>query len=223
VLMIYRVGVEDIEPNHWLGWVLDLPGCFSAAASEAEAIARVPAAIAAYYAWLARQDSTLPLTTGPGEVRVVESFRAFSDPNDPTYLVNAFFEEDRRPLSYWDVTVALRLLDWTRQELQQVLRPATPEQLAGPIGKLVKHIANAENWYFSRLALGLDPSHLPPDPVERLAAVRANARSQLIYLIGDEQIASLNSEQWSARKILRRTLWHERDHTRQLRQLLVQR
>ena len=221
--MIYRIGVEDIEPDHWLGWVLDLPGCFSAAASEAEAISRVPATIAAYYGWLARYDTTLPIAAGPVEVKVVETFHAFPDSNDPNYLVNAFFEDDRRPLSYWDVTVALRLLDWTRQELQQVLRPATTEQLAGPIGMLVKHIANAENWYLSRLELGLDPSQLPPDPLERFAAVRANARSQLIPLIGDERITTLNSEQWSARKILRRTLWHERDHTRQLRQLLAQR
>jgi predicted RNase H-like HicB family nuclease len=222
-MMIYRVSVEDIEPDHWLGWVLDLPGCFSAAASEAEAVSRIPATIAAYYGWLARHDTTLPIAAGPVEVKVVETFHAFPDPDDPTYLVNAFFEDDRRPLSYWDVTVALRLLDWMRQELQQVLRPATSEQLAGPIGKLVKHIANAENWYFSRLDLGLDPSQLPPDPVERLDAVRANARSHLIHLIGDERLTLHSSEQWSARKILRRTLWHERDHTRQLRQLLAQR
>ena len=200
-----------------------MPGCFSAAASEAEAISRVPATIAAYYGWLARYDTTLPIAGGPVEVRVVETFHALPDPNDPNYLVNAFFEDDRQPLNYWDVAVALRLLDWTRQELQQVLRPATSEQLAGSIGKLVKHIANAENWYFSRLEQGLDSSQLSPDPLERLAAVRANAQSQLIHLIGDERITTLNREQWSARKILRRTLWHERDHTRQLRQLLAQR
>jgi hypothetical protein len=193
------------------------------ASSEAEAISRVPATIAAYYAWLARHDTTLPVVSGPVEVRLVETFYAFPDTGDPDYLVNAFFEDDRRPLTYWEIAVALRLLEWTRQDLQQLLRSATPEQLAGPAGGLLAHIANAENWYFSRLGLAVERTQLPDDPVERLAAVRANSRGQLLHLHGDEQVTRLTGEQWSARKILRRTLWHERDHTRQLRQLLAQR
>jgi predicted RNase H-like HicB family nuclease len=219
--MIYRVAVEDIEPDHWVGWVLDLPGCFSAASSEAEAITQAPAAIDAYYAWLARHDTALPVAAGPAEVRVAEIFYAFSRPDEPDYLVNAFFADDRRPLSYWEVAGGLRLLAWTRQELEQVIRQATPEQLAGSAGGLLNHISTAENWYFSRLGLALDRERLPAGPVERLVAVRDNSRSQLGQLTGDERVTQLKGEQWSARKVLRRTLWHEQDHTRQLRRLLA--
>jgi hypothetical protein len=30
--MPYRVAVEDIEPQHWVAWVVDVPGCFATVA-----------------------------------------------------------------------------------------------------------------------------------------------------------------------------------------------
>ena len=48
--------------------------------------------------------------TEPIEVVIAETFHSFASTQDPEYLVNAFFEDDRRPLHYWDVELALRLL-----------------------------------------------------------------------------------------------------------------
>jgi predicted RNase H-like HicB family nuclease/uncharacterized damage-inducible protein DinB len=226
--MFYQLAVEDIEPNHWLAWVLELPGCFSSASTEVEAVARAPEAIAAYFAWLSGHDPTLPAMLEPVEVKVVERFRAFPSSEEPDYLVNAFFEDDRRPLTYWEVAGVLRLLTWTRQELLQLVGAAEQEALANPLAALegrsitdlLNHIAGAENWYFSRLGLGLPRPQLPEPPLERLELVRANTRTRLAALIGDEQITEKVGERWSTRKVLRRTLWHEQDHTRQIRQLL---
>ncbi len=33
-----RLMVEDIEANHWIAWVADLPGCYNAAKTWTEAI-----------------------------------------------------------------------------------------------------------------------------------------------------------------------------------------
>jgi predicted RNase H-like HicB family nuclease/uncharacterized damage-inducible protein DinB len=226
--MRYRLAVEDIEPNHWVAWVLDLSGCFSSASTEAEAVGRAPECIAAYYAWLSGHDPSLPAVAEPVEVEVVERFRAFPSSEAPDYLVNAFFEDDRRPLMYWEIVAALRLLTWTRQELLQLIGAATGEQLNQPIrgieqrsvADLLQHIAGAENWYFTRLDLGLARSQLPDAPLERLEVVRANTQTHLVSLNGDERITEKVGERWSARKVLRRTLWHEQDHIRQIRQLL---
>lgn len=227
--MRYRLAVEDIEPDHWVAWALDLPACFSSAPTQMAAVAHAPDRIAEYYTWLSTHDSTLPVMSRPFEAEVVETFHSLASSEDPEYLVNAFFEDDRRPLDYWDVEVALRLLQWTRQDLLDAAGLATQEQMAAPIAGewwasvpgILVHVASVENWYFGHFGLGLDRAQLPGDLFERLRAVRANTQAQFVTLAGDDRVVSKWDELWSARKVLRRTLWHERDHTQQIAQLLA--
>jgi uncharacterized damage-inducible protein DinB len=227
--MRYRLSCEDMEPNHWVAWALDLPACFSSAQTQVDAVARAPERISAYYSWLLSHDSSLPVMTEPIEVVIAETFHSFASTQDPEYLVNAFFEDDRRPLHYWDVELALRLLQWTRQDLLKVIQSATQEQLSKPIGGevsgsitgIIKHIAGAENWYFDQLDLALDRAQLPDGLLDMFKGVRANTRAQLVKLIGNERITINRDESWSARKVIRRTLWHERDHTQHIAHLLA--
>lgn len=97
------------------------------------------------------------------------------------------------------------------------LPPAAPKDLAS-VGGILDHTAIAEWWYFDRLDMGLVSSwrELPAEPLVKLDQVRAHSRACLPKLIGDTRIVTLVDEQWSARKILRRAIWHERDHTRQI-------
>ncbi len=225
--MCYRLAVEDVEPDHYVCWVLDLLGCFSSGRDVSAAVAGAPAAITDYYVWIRRQDSSVPVVTGPFEVTVVEEFRAQPSSEDPEYLVNAFFDDDRRPLSYWEVAAGLRLLGWSRQDLLNVVEILLPEELhqpisgedRGTIAGVLTHVAGAENWYFGQLDRSIKESALPDDTFARLEAVRANSRSQLISMIADGRIVEHRGERWSARKVLRRTLWHERDHVRHIVQL----
>jgi uncharacterized damage-inducible protein DinB len=227
--MRIRLAVEDMEPNHWIAWALDLPACFSSATIIADAVDHAPRKITEYFSWLLSHDSQLIIVNEPVDVEVVETFHSFICNEDPDYLVNAFFEDDRRSLGYWDVEIALRLLDWTRQDLLGVVHSTTQEQLTreikgevrGSIAGILNHVAIAENWYCSHLVYGLEQAHLPVDPLENLALVRTNTHEQLVKLIGDERITTNCDELWSARKIVRRTLWHERDHTQQIIQLLA--
>lgn len=225
--MRYRIAVEDMEPNHYIAWVLDLPGCFSSAPTQEGAVIQAPDRIGDYYVWLVSHEPALPLVSGPFEVEVVETFQAFASAEDPDFLVNAFFEADRRPLGYWDIEVGLRLLQWTRQDLLKVvealpderLYQSIPGEVYNTIAGIFDHIARAENWYLSQLDLALDRSTLPDDPLDKLGVVRAHTRTQLVKLIGDERITKDRGEFWSARKVLRRALWHEQDHTQHIAQL----
>ncbi len=227
--MRIRLAVEDMEPNHWIAWALDLPACFSSATSNADAVAHAPRKIADYFSWLLSHDSLIHFVNEPIEVEVVETFHSFACSKDPDYIVNAFFEDDRRPLGYWDVEIALRVLDWTRQDLLGMIHSTTQEQLTlgikgevrGSIAGILDHVAIAENWYFNQLGYGLEQAQLTSDPFEKLALVRANTREQLFKFIGNERITKNCDELWSARKIVRRTLWHERDHTQHIMQLLT--
>jgi uncharacterized damage-inducible protein DinB len=227
--MRYRLAFEDIEPQHWIAWMLDLPACFSSARTEKEALERAPDRIAQYYSWITDHDPSMSVLNGLFEIEVVETYHSFPRPEDPEYLVNAFFEDDRRPLTVWDVDVALRLFNWTRQDLYSLLDSARPDTLHATIDNevhksilgIVGHIAHAENGYFNHLDLGLEPSELPEDALERLEAVRANTHSQLVELIGMDTIAENYGEHWSPRKVVRRALWHERDHTQHITKLLT--
>jgi uncharacterized damage-inducible protein DinB len=225
-----RLAIEDIEPGHHVAWALDLPGCFSSSQTGQEAVARAPARVAHYFRWIAGHDPSLPAPDGPFEVEVVETFHAHDSAEDPSYLVNAFFDDDLRPLGYWDVEAGLRLLQWTRRDLIDVARALSPEQLSrtiagqvqGSIGGILEHVARAENWYLGQLGMALPGDSLPQELLARLEAVRAQMLSRLPALAGDERVTAYRGESWSARKVLRRTLWHERDHTQHIAQLMAQ-
>ena len=70
------------------------------------------------------------------------------------------------------------------------------------------------------MGLGLAQQQLPDDVFDLLTAVRENAEAQLINLVGDGRITQESGEYWSGRKVVRRLLWHERDHTEHLMILL---
>jgi hypothetical protein len=53
---------------------------------------------------------------------------------------------------------------------------------------LIKHIAGAENWYFSKLDLGLKGEQLPDEAIDMLKSVRANMEAQLVKLVGHKRI-----------------------------------
>jgi len=229
--MRIRVAVEDMEPNHWIAWALDLPACFSSEITAEAAVSNAPHIIAEHFTWLWNRDKMSLVVNDAIEVEVVETFHSFASQQDPTYTVNAFFEDDRRALGYWDIKIALRILDWTRQDLLAVLQAASQEQLTrvfpgekqGSIAGIMNHLATSENWYFEQLECGLDQSQLPNNLWEKLTTVRANTRQQLVRLIGEDRVTRNCDELWSARKIMRRTLWHERDHFQQIIKLLVRR
>jgi uncharacterized damage-inducible protein DinB/predicted RNase H-like HicB family nuclease len=225
--MYFRLTIEDIEPNHWVAYALDLPGCFSSAQNSEGAIAQAPERIAEHLAWLSKHMISFVDANLPIEVEIVEQFRSYESAEEKGYIVNAFFEDDRRPLGIWDVEVALRLMAWSRNDLLDLVRGVKDEQLNKNIpgetfvsvAGILKHIAIAENWYFGHMGFGLERKHLPEDVFEMLAEVRGNAEQHLVKLMGDQRIVNECGEYWSGRKVLRRMLWHERDHTRHIAQI----
>lgn len=225
--MIYRLGVEDIEPNHWVAFVFGHPGCFSSALTLDEAVANAPAHITEYLKWLASYNCAMPTPSGTIEVQVAEVFHSYPSASNPDYIVNAMFEDDAKPLTRADVDDCLDILSYTRHDLNALIDKIPAAQLTQPlvnqsknsITKIIDHIAGAEWWYFNRLDLGLPRSEMLHETLAKLEIVRAQTRSLLPNLVGDARVLEKNDEKWSARKVLRRTLWHERDHTRQIGRL----
>lgn len=218
--MIYNVGVEDIEPNHYVAWAFARPGLTGNGSTAEAAVAH------------------LQVHLSNSEVRVVEEFHSYISSEDPEYLVNAFFEDDKRPLTPAEIQMALDEMLITRQNFLDQVEHLPPEILDQTIrgeyhdnlNGIVKHVALAEWGYCYKMSDNLDSMallHNPlartlmdAPPLEALAISRDNTRQLLPSLAGDTRIITYLGEKWSARKVLRRTLWHERDHTQHIAQRL---
>ncbi len=159
-----------------------------------------------------------------GPMIVAEVARSWIYEQD--YEVNAFFTSDRPSLTEGDVQELERLLLATRRDLEAELEQVTDEAAATELPNekwtimdTLDHVASAEQWYFDHLGLALSTSELNGGPLARLKKVREHTRSNLGALAARKGVVTLSGETWSARKVLRRTLWHERDHTVHIRKL----
>jgi predicted RNase H-like HicB family nuclease/uncharacterized damage-inducible protein DinB len=223
--MRYRLGIEDIEPGHWIAWVFELPGCYSTGKARAEAIGQAGASIAGYQRWLGQHCLEQVFEDPYIDVHVVEVFKAVE--TEPGYIANAFFEDDRLPLSSEEGENARRLLACTRNDLLALVESIALKKRQEPIegegfgsiDGILKHVADAEWWYLDRLDVACSEGDLPDEPLGRLEKVRSHLLSCLSDLVDDEHIAWVNGEGWSARKVIRRALWHERDHTQHIARL----
>ena len=119
------------------------------------------------------------------------------------------------------------MLDRTREDLGDVintismekLKKSIPGEVQGSIMGIIEHIAWSEWWYLDRIGLAFDRNSMPSDPLMMVRAIRQHTKEILEALIEVERITPSRGEYWSPRKVLRRTIWHERDHTNHIAKL----
>ncbi len=220
--MPYTLNLEEVE-GRWIAHVADLPGAFASAATQAAAIAQAPRAIVDYLAWSDLDGHGGPPAAEPLQpvCEVREVIRAWE--YAPDYEVNAFFATDRPPLTEDDAATARRLLYLTRAELLDAHLGVAPADLdhrfpgeERSINDLLRHVATGENWYLDRLGLAHEAVWEMADTLGRLFLARQQLLDALPHLVGDERVEMANGELWSPRKIVRRALWHEREHAAQV-------
>ncbi|HMM40489.1 MAG TPA: DinB family protein [Thermomicrobiales bacterium] len=208
--MRYEADLERME-GRWIGYVRDLPGCFASAESRVTCVAALPEAVREDREW-----SGLPMDAAV-EVAVGESHLGWL--LDEDYEVNAFFAADRPPLSAEDAERGLRLLDLARRDLLATVAPLSPEERqrevedGWSVERILGHVGGAEWWYLDRLDLAPPRDAAPDDALDRLAFSRRHLVAALLRLAGSDLVTEPRMELWSPRKLLRRALWHERDHT----------
>lgn len=217
--MPFLLNLEEME-GRWIAHVAGLPGAFSGGLSVEEATAEAPRAILEYLVW---SEAPASLALKP-ETQVGEIIRAWN--YAPDYEVNAFFAADRPPLTGADVEAARRLLYLAQAELLDAFigldGPELNRYLPGEersINDILRHVATGENWYLDRLGLAHEPAWEMADTLGRLLLVRQHLLDVLPHLIADERVVMANGELWSPRKIIRRALWHQREHAAQVGRL----
>jgi predicted RNase H-like HicB family nuclease len=207
--------------------VPELIGCFAVGSTREETLERLRRNIAEYLDWLAGHGET-PAPTTDSEVVEIEVGEEASvpgsyplNPGDPV----AFFNADGEPFSRYDVQTTVRLIEHARSDLLEFLRdvpdnllhwrPGTDEW---SIAQTLLHMAHAEASYIARLD---DESERSPFP--QLAAIRSWAYHRLSRLTEAElsRVTTHRGEKWSVRKVLRRFLEHDREHTAHIRSVVA--
>jgi hypothetical protein len=234
--MIFRIGIENNNDDRAIAWALDHPGCFAYGQDSEEAQRNFPPAAREYVAWIARHGE--PWLDDKVQIVVEEIFEVYFidasfervERGKDTFMVESFFLNDWKPLVPHELERALKLLAWSRADLLRLVKGLSPEKLAEihpderwPIDGILRHIGGAEWWYQDRLGYALreDEEEDPEDPFKRMTVVREHFTSLLPKLDDVNKVVGIAGELWSPRKMLRRAVWHERDHTEHIRKLLA--
>lgn len=221
--MQIRVGLETAFEGRMLGQALDFPAVFAYGADEAEVVLRLPHALLDFDYWVRNHTDEPWFHLGDLDFRLVEVFRTYQVGD---YEVNAFFEDDRRPLSADEIAQALLVHQWQREELLAGIETLPPDLLTQllpgqrwPILGILGHIAGVEAWYLSHLDLVLPEFDRNADPIENLARTFEHVQASLPLLVDVNNVVEGGRELWSPRKVVRWLLWHQRDHIGHIQQL----
>jgi hypothetical protein len=232
--MQIRIGIENDIEGRTMAWAFDQPGCFAYGRDEAESLINLPKALLDYEYWIKNHTHDPWVNFGDLDMRVVEkydTFRLGADykpaPPGEGYEINAWFIDDWRPLSAVEIEHGLMLFRWQRDELLAGLSTLEPVMLEKDFHNqrwnilgIAKHIANAELWYLQRMDLAdITRQDLFPDYTARLAQTAAIIEQSFPQFANTVNVIGIEGEIWSFRKILRRTLWHQRDHIDHIKQL----
>ena len=232
--MIFRIGIENNNDGfRTIAWALEHPGCFVYGDNADQAIDSLPDAISDYVTWAQARGADW-FDVAEIELMIDETFecypideKTFERVEKGGYMVESFFLHDWKPLTRLEIERALRILTWTRDDLLVTIDGLDFEKLAATypgerwsIDGILRHVGGAEWWYLERLGRAFPQRDLPKASRERLDKVRAALVELLPQLEGVNQVVGLEGELWSPRKILRRAVWHERDHVDHIRKLI---
>jgi hypothetical protein len=234
--MIFQVGIENGNEGRSIAWALDHPGCFAYGINGEGAVLNLESALSKYAGWILRHEPRTWLSFSDADIEIIvngtwdvyyinDDLEKASEADG--YSVDSFFPYDWKPLTAVEIKHGLSLLIWTRDDLLKIVQGISTGKLDATypgerwsIKGILGHIAGAEWWYLDRLGLAFPRQQMPEEPLARLEMVRKQFASSLQKLEGVKRVTGVDGEFWSPRKLLRRALWHERDHTEHIRKLL---
>ena len=233
--MIFQVGVENNNEGRSIAWALEHPGCFAYGTNADGCVLNLESALSKYAGWILHHETHTWLSFSDAEIETVINgtwdVYYINDDLDKTteadgYNVDSFFPYDWKPLTELEIKHGLAMLGWSRDDILKSVQGLSPEKLEATypgerwsIKGILGHVAGAEWWYLDRLGLAFPRQQMPEEPLARLEKVRRHLASTLVKLEGVKRVIGVDGEFWSPRKLLRRALWHERDHNEHIRKL----
>jgi len=218
----------------WYAHVAELVGCFTRGETMKEVLDALPRVVERECAFLVSKGLPQQGRIGFEIVKLTEGIPGLGEAGGAV----ALFQTDLKPVKESELGRSFDLMRWNREELMRIIEPlseyalvATPIPGKWSIDQTLRHIANAEEWYVSRMGAptqrqyeaylrGLKASKRRFTSPERLRLVREGALLSLSAAIPEKDAASFKrvaytqhpEELWTFRKVLRRFVEHEREH-----------
>lgn len=224
-----RVALERGRDGHIGAWCLELPGCCVLVRPGEDPAGRAAMAILEFAAW-AHQRAAEKLTLDPGQVSIAESVA--SSANLGKGESHAFFPHDGEPPRPDEFPLWATPHDRAFDELREVARSIPARLQDSPltgsgqtIRESLRRAAETERFLASRLSSQAQPPREVDRDDDIFRALQA-AHVRLQEVVCDVAPATRCSladgatgelETWSVRKVMRRSIWHLRYRTWEIR------
>jgi predicted RNase H-like HicB family nuclease len=210
----FPVGLEEGPDESFHVHAFTLPGCVGSGRTRDEALEAFQGQLGAWLEFLASLGEANPDSAREIEIAVDEWIATDADVGAGESDV--LFAADLVPLTEAELLRGVRLLGALRGRLLPLIRRARDQELEG-IGKeawnvrlIIDELARAQWWTLTRL--GASPlAEVPATAVGRLDTAMALVIQHFAHLSEEARQAhvTLDGEEWTARKVLRRLLWLE--------------
>lgn len=242
--MALGVALETGTTCLWYGRILELIGTHARSSSRDDILMILDRELIYHLEWLGQHGET-PLSYKDTTLVITEEMNEISQLGESGGEV-ALFNYDVKPVSKQLLDYCLRLMSYNRSDLLSEIRDLkndtltyTPPMKSRNINQILHHICNAEEFYVSRLGskadqiyeynLGMRVNEADKLPViERLSVVRRGCVETLKQVVPGKkdqvftrsEYTNYPDEKWTAHKVLRRFLEHEREHIYNIREYL---
>ncbi len=228
--------IENGTTGKWYGRIIEFPGTIAKANSRGELLQNLESEVNEYILWLKHYNEEISISIHEKIIIKEEVFNVTRLGESGGTV--ALFEFDKQPVTSKRLRYYLKLMEFSRQSLLELISKIPLDKLSEQLPnskrtttQILIHIANAEEWYKSRLGkeadiqyekyIGMSIDRLDKKPVlERLEHVRRGC----IYVLKNLSVqkgakiftrdayTNYPKEQWSFNKVLRRFIEHEREH-----------
>jgi predicted RNase H-like HicB family nuclease len=229
----YRISLNIGHDGSTSAHVHDLMGCATLASTKERALTRLESAIPDYYRWLRSKGERIPGERNP-QIMIVEEMHTQGSAGEAGGS-DPLFSCDQIKCTFADISRCLQLLNYTRTDLDKIIRKIPIEELdwkprrePRSIRNVLEHIARVDIWYLSRIHADprLKQSKMK-DAFEFLDYGRSMVHEVLPRLTREQRSKTFHPKKWSdgpwpwtATKVLHRLVGHERQHTRYLGRIL---
>jgi len=229
MVLRYRVDIDGVAGGPWMGHLLDEIGCIWMTPTGGTVMEQASAAIVSFRDWLRRngEPGVAEATPDRGKVEVglVQEVADFGQSGAAVGL----FPWDLAPATEEEIRTAVRRLGYARRDLLELVVSLPVEALdwqpprnQRTIRQNLIHVRNAQGFYITRVFGWDHAAKLLPDPwpEDNLFASMSWVMERVVsaFLAMPEELrsgtfqAEQPSETWTARKMLRRIVEHEREH-----------
>jgi predicted RNase H-like HicB family nuclease len=231
---ISRISVcLEVGPQATGAFVPDCPGCWVFAETKERALHKVRIAVNEWFDWLKKHGVNIPHIGNEVEMEAVEMLGVDYNPAKAGKPEPLFWSEVS-PVKKDDIKRTLRQMDYSRKDLLNVVSNLTGKQLSfkpknepRTLRNCLKHIAIVEPWYITPLSIDL-PENYPKGVFEFLYhtreivvnSLRNLPKEKMRGIFQPNKYKSPTCDLWTARKVLRRLVDHERLHTKYIQRLL---